>query len=181
MNLLFIPEITTTIKVDVGSDSLDNAISLFESDPILATAGQDALDKLLNAKSELEGLADPVANALAETMQSYQEQIIAMNGSVRTGMMKNSVEVTHDGDGVYLVGNTASSPDGFPYPLAIETGRRAVYPVEAKVLHWVDGGRHVFAKRSRAVDAKPFVQPSIDNTMEDAERIIDDYMKTIFG
>ena len=97
-------------------------------------------------------------------------------------MMANSVDITQDGSD-YIVGNTATSYDGFPYPLAIEKGRRAVFPVEKKMLRWFEGGviggTPIFAKYSSAVSPDPFVEPSINDTVDDIEKIVSDYVKGI--
>lgn len=163
----FIPDLTTRITVNVHSDSIDDAISRMSQFPSIVEA-------LENKKNQLEGLEQPVAEAVAEKLQSNQEMIISSKHYI-TGMMANSVDISQDGRD-YLVGNTAHSIDGFPYPLAIETGRREVFPVEKKWLRWFEGGMiggtPIFAKHSSSVDPDPFVQPSIDDTIYDIEEIV---------
>jgi len=175
----FIPEITTRVTVKVHSEAIDEAISRVESDKFLSQCPSIA-EKLRQKKEQLDGLEEPVAHAVAETLQSNQEIIISTKHYI-TGMMAGSVDITQDGRD-YLVGNTATSVDGFPYPLAIETGRREVFPVEKKVLRWFEGGdfsKPVFARHSSAVPADPFVKPSIDDTIYDIERIVSEQVKTI--
>lgn len=173
----FIPEITTTVRVKVNTDDLDKAINITDKYGVF----DEVINTLKNTKEELEDLKNPVAESISNTLSEYQSQIISMK-HYQTGMMANSVDVTQDGDGVYLVGNTATSVDGFPYPLSIENGRREVYPINAKYLRWWDnGGNIVFRKHSSAVSADPFVQPSIDNTIGDVEEIINDYITQILG
>lgn len=173
----FIPEITTTVSVHVNADSLNDGVSVINSHGWF----DEILTDLKVKKNQLEELADPVAETISRNLSEYQRQIISMK-HYRTGMMANSVDVVKDGDGVYLVGNTATSVDGFPYPLAIETGRREVYPVNAKVLRWWDqSGEIVFSKHSKAVSPDPYVQHSIDNTSEDVEQLITEYIDTILG
>ena len=179
---MFIPEITTTWNVTVRDEKLEDAINTFTDDKILSIAGADVLERLQTAKNELEQTGHEVAKAIAETQKSYQEQYIRMNGTVKTGMMLNSVEITEDGTGTVHVGNTASSVEGFPYPLAIETGRRAVFPVEKKVLRWFEGGlggTPVFSHYSGSVAADPFVQPSIDTTIEDINEIVREQLRGV--
>lgn len=175
----FIPDLTTRITVNVNSDSIDDAISRIESDKFLSQTS--IADKLLEKKNQLDGLEEPVAEAVAERLQSNQEMIISSKHYI-TGMMANSVDISQDGRD-YLVGNTAHSIDGFPYPLAIETGRREVFPVEKKWLRWFEGGviggTPIFAKRSGSVDADPFVQPSIDDTIYDIEEIVREHVRSI--
>lgn len=171
----FIPELTTRVTVTIKTDELDSAIGVAESDMILSACGYS--DELNQLKSELLGLQDPLASAVAERLQSNQEMIISSKHYL-TGMMANSVDITHDGPD-YLVGNTATSVDGFPYPLAIETGRREVFPVNRKWLRWFEGGiggKPVFAKHSSAVSADPFVEPSIQNTAWDIDEIVEDFL-----
>jgi hypothetical protein len=167
---MFIPEITTRVHVELDTSELDNALSVIQSDEILSEIG--LAEELEETKETLTNLKEPLAEAVAEALQSNQEMIISSKHHV-SGMMAESVDITEDGDD-YLVGNTASSVDGFPYPLAIETGRREVYPVDAKVLRWFEGGdfsKPVFARRSSSVKADPFVEPSIEDTIYDIESI----------
>lgn len=168
----FIPDLTTRITVNVHSESIDEAISRMSQFPSIVEA-------LENKKNQLNDLEQPVAEAVAEKLQSNQEMIISSKHYI-TGMMANSVDISQDGRD-YLVGNTAHSVDGFPYPLAIETGRREVFPVEKKWLRWFEGGMiggtPIFAKRSGSVDPDPFVQPSIDDTIYDIEGIVRDHVR----
>lgn len=169
----FIPDLTTRITTKVHADSIDEAIDRVESDPYLSQC-PSIVEKLSEKKSQLESLEEPVSNAVAESLQSNQETIISTKHYI-TGMMANSVDISQDGRD-FIVGNTATSIDGFPYPLAIETGRRAVFPVDKKVLRWFEGGQiggtPIFARYSGSVAADPFVQPSIDTTIEDIEEIV---------
>ena len=168
----FIPELTTRITTKVNVKNLDDAINHIESDPYLSQC--PSIVKTLNEKkTKLESLETSVSSAVAERLSSNQEMIISSKHHI-TGMMANSVDISQDGTD-YLVGNTAHSVDGFPYPLAIETGRRAVFPVEKKVLRWFEGGDFsspVFAKYSSSVPADPFVKPSIEDTIYDIEEIV---------
>lgn len=172
----FIPEITTRIHVNVNTDSINEAINRIDSDPFLSQI--PSITGILKEKQEqLDGLVEPVGYSVAERLQSNQETIISTKHYI-TGMMANSVDISSDGRD-YLVGNTATSIDGFPYPLAIETGRREVYPVEKKVLRWFNGGTPVFSMYSRSVPADPFVEPSINTTIEDIEEIIRTHLEPI--
>ena len=166
----FEPELTTRVTVEVDTSEIDNAISIMNSG-LLADTG--IVEQLEAQKEKLESIREPVAQAVAEALQSNQEMIISSKHFI-TGTMMNSVDIMVDGED-RLVANTAESTDGFPYPLAIEKGRREVTPVDAKVLRWFEGGvggTPVFSKRSRAVKADPFVQPSIDDTLDQIEQIV---------
>ena len=175
----FIDEITTRITVNVHADAIDEGIDRVESDPFLSRCPSIA-ETLREKKKQLEDMAEPVAYAVAQSLQSNQEMIISSKHYI-TGMMANSVDISQDGTD-YLVGNTATSYDGFPYPLAIEKGRREVFPVERKWLRWFEGGiggTPIFAKHSSAVDPDPFVQPSIDDTIYDIRKIVSDEVEKI--
>ena len=177
----FIPEITTRITVNVNSDAINEGISRIESDPFLSQINS-ITETLQDMKDKLDGLQQPVAEAVAERLQSNQETIISTKHYI-TGMMANSVYISADGND-YMVGNTAHSLDGFPYPLAIETGRRAVYPVDKKVLRWFEGGMGgtpVFSHYSGSVAADPFVGPSIDTTIEDINDIVREQLEVRLG
>ena len=72
----FIPDITTRITVNVHSDSIDEAISKIESDKYLSQC-PSLIETLQNKKSQLENLEQPVAESVAEKLQSNQETIIS--------------------------------------------------------------------------------------------------------
>lgn len=170
---MFIPEITTRVSVEVDLTGIDEALSIISSDAVLSEI-PSLSDELNERKTQLQNLQLPLAEAVSKGLKSNQEMIISSKHYVN-GMMANSVDIMQDGTD-FLVGNTASSVDGFPYPLAIETGRREIYPINAKVLRWFEGGdfsKPVFAKHASSVDADPFVEPSIDDTMYDIEEIVD--------
>lgn len=170
----FIPDLTTRITVNVHSDSIDDAISRVSQFPSIVEA-------LNEKKNQLDSLEQPVGEAVANRLQSNQEMIISSKHYI-TGMMANSVDITQDGRD-YLVGNTATSIDGFPYPLAIETGRHEVFPVEKKWLRWFEGGQiggtPIFAKHSKSVAADPFVKPSVDDTIYDINEIVRDELRGV--
>lgn len=172
----FIPEITTRITTKVRADSIDEAINKIESDLYLSQC-PSIIETLQTKKNQLEGLEEPVSGAVAERLSSNQETIISTKHYI-TGMMANSVDISQDGND-YLVGNTATSIDGFPYPLAIKTGRREVFPVEKSVLRWFDGGTPVFSKHSGSVAPDPFVEPSINTTLMDIEEIVNNEVQRI--
>lgn len=167
--MAFIPEITTRVSTKVNADGIDDIINKIQSDPFLSQC-PSIVESLQSTKKQLVDIEQPVSYAVAERLQSNQEIIISTKHYI-TGMMANSVDISQDGND-YLVGNTAMSVDGFPYPLAIETGRREVFPVEKKVLRWFSGGSVVFSKHSSAVGPDPFVEPSINTTLTDIEEIV---------
>lgn len=181
---IFIPEITTTVRVKADTKDLDDSISLINGSDVLSQCFGEVLEHLQSKKEQLESIQDPLALAVSENLASHQSQIISMKHK-KTGMMANSVDITHDGDGVYLVGNTASSVDGFPYPLAIEQGTKAhwIAPVTFHALHWVEGGADRFSKGHMVsgIKADPYVDYSINMTESTVEGIVDQYINGILG
>ena len=173
----FIPEITTTISVKVDTANLDDCISMMEGSEVLSQCFSDVIGMLQDKKDETLELVDPAALAASEGLSAYQSAIIKTKHYV-TGMMANSVDVMKDGDGVYLVGNTAMSVDGFPYPLAIEKGSVShwVAPVTFDALHWIDKktGEDRFSKGHyvSGIKADPFVDYSIQNLTDAIDDII---------
>ena len=170
---MFIPEITTRVSVEVDTSDIDNALSVIEGSGILSDMGLS--DFLKDAKTRLKNVEKPLTRAVGEALQSNQETIISSKyGPPKsTGMMAQSVDFMWDGDDV-LIGNTASSVDGFPYPLAIEKGtsRHWIEPVTFKALHWTDKTGEHWSKGHfvDGIDADPFVDPSIDDTIYQIEK-----------
>lgn len=169
----FIPEITTRVHVEVDTSDLDNAINLIEGDSILSGLG--LTDLLEDTKSRLNQIKSPLTTAVADRLKDNQENIISSK-HYKTGMMSQSVDKQGDGEDI-LVGNTASSVDGFPYPLAIEKGTKShwVAPVTFDALHWTDGGGEYWSRGHMVSGIKPdpFVEPSIQDTLDDIDRIWD--------
>ena len=181
---MFIPEITTTVRVDTDTKELDESINLINGSDVLNQCFGDVLKHLKGKKDELDNLKDPIALAVSENLSSHQSQIISMKHK-KTGMMANSVDITHDGGGVYLVGNTASSVDGFPYPLAIEQGSKPhwIRPITFYALHWIENGEDRFSKGHMVsgINADPYVENSIRMTESSVEGIVNNYINKILG
>lgn len=170
----WIDEIQTRVKVVNNTSEIDNLINTIESDSILSLVLSNTVDDLKNTKIILEKESNSLAFKVAERIGSYQEQFISMNGSILTGQMHDSVMVEDSGDGEALVGNTAQSIEGFPYPLVIEFGRGEVRPQTSKFLRWVKPtGEVVFSKYSGPVSPKPFYKPSIDYVNSDIDDLFD--------
>ena len=176
---MFIPELTTRVTVKVNTDGLDEAISSVQSSPILGDI-PSLISDLQDTRSKIESLQEPLADAVARELSSIQENIISSK-HYKTGMMSNSVDIETDGMD-RLVGNTASSVTGFPYPLAIEKGTKAhwVAPVTYSALHW--GGQPGYFSKGHMVSgitADPFVEPSIQNTIWEIDEIAADILKDL--
>ena len=181
---MFVPEITTTVAVEANTDAIDESINLINGSDVLSQCFGDIVEHLQSKKQELNEAKDPLALAVSENLSSHQSQIISMKHK-KSGMMMNSVDIMHDGDGVYLVGNTASSVDGFPYPLAIEQGTKAhwVAPITFHALHWREGGEDRFSKGHMVsgIEADPYVEYSINMTESTVEGIVNEYINKILG
>lgn len=182
----FIPEITTTVTVTSNTEALEESIHLIEGSEVLSECFTDVLDYITEKKQESEELVDPTALALSESLSAYQSAIIETKHKV-TGMMMNSVDVSQDGEGQYLVGNTAMSVDGFPYPLGIEEGTTGhwVAPVTFDALHWYDTKeeKDMFSKGHyvSGIKADPFVDYSIQNLADAVDEIINPIIENIWG
>ena len=182
----FIPDITTTVSVDINTEMIEQSLNIMLDSPILSECFDDIIDYLVEKEDEMVNICDPTAEALAESLSAYQSAIIKTKHYV-TGMMENSVDVMKDGDAQYLVGNTATSVDGFPYPLAIETGSVAhwVAPVYAKALHWEDKltGEDRFSKGHyvSGIKADPYVDYSIQNLADAVEEIVNPFVENVWG
>ena len=166
---MFTPEITTRIHIEMDTDNIDQAINLCNSDEILSAL--PIIELLEETKSELTDLKEPLGDAVSERLQYNQSKIISSK-HFKTGMMANSVDISRDGED-WLVGDTASSVDGFPYPLAIDQGSKShwVAPVTFSYLHWTDTDGHHFSKGHmvKGIDAEYFVDNSIDDTLYDID------------
>lgn len=176
----FIPELTTRVTVEVDTSGLDDALNLISSDDILSEIPsltelfEDSKNKLLDSKT-------PIGEAVSKALVSNQENIISSKHYI-TGMMAGSVDIMGDGED-FLVGNTAMSVDGFPYPLAIEKGTRSHYisPNTFNALHWKEGSKDYYSKGHivSGIKADPFVQPSIDDTLYQIDTIVNDVLKDL--
>ena len=174
--MAFISELTTRVNVKADTTDLDNSIRLTSDIP--------ALNKYLrNAKTRLEGLTDTVADKVSKTLSEYQRQIISMR-HYKSGVMSNSVNISVAGQGKRLVGNTAQSVTGFPYPLAIEKGTKAhmIRPVQYKALHWQEGGKDYYSKGHMVdgISPDPFVEDSIRMTEQRVDDIVGKYLREVF-
>ena len=180
----FIPEITTTVSVESDTAALQESIDIMQNSEILSSCFSDIIDYLVEKKDETEKLIDPTAFAVSEALSAYQSAIIKTKHYV-TGMMANSVDVSKDGEGQYLVGNTAMSVDGFPYPLGIEEGTRDhwVAPVTFSALHWTDFKGEHFSKGHMVsgIKADPYVDYSIQNLEDAIDEIVNPIIEKVWS
>jgi len=169
---MFIDEITTRVTVKADTSELDNAISKVSG----GLLGDIMAEQLNETKDKIVELEEPLADGIAQRLAENQSNIIDSKHHV-SGDMANSVDVMEDGKD-RLVGDTASSVDGFPYPLAIEKGSRDhwVAPVTFDALHWTDKNGEYWSRGHMVsgIKADPFVEPSIRNTIWDIDEILED-------
>lgn len=79
---------------------------------------------------------------------------------VQSGTMRRSITMTA---GVMTASyGPHATRNGFPYPVAVERGRRGFSARRAKVLRFVVGGRTLFRRRVGPARARPFMRPSAD-------------------
>ena len=167
-----IPELETTIQVNIiNADRLNQSINLAES--------IEGFNDLTNYLQELQGDLSKIRTQVAQ--MAGDKLIEAERNNIqhhyKTGKMSGSIDKFPNGEGSVIVGTTAHSETGFPYPLTIEFGRKEVRPVNRKFLHWIDSaGNDVFSKRSRAVKADPYVDKSIEQAWGPIESEIENML-----
>lgn len=59
--------------------------------------------------------------------------------------------------------NDAANERGFEYFEAVDSGRGEVYPIDAKCLHWVEGGEDIFRAYSGPSVPRNLRQQALDN------------------
>lgn len=156
-----IEELGTRITTNCNTDELEGYKGIFDS-------YDEVVDRIV---SKLKSDEVTITKEVAETLQNNQ-RIISQQRSFNTGEMANSIMIEEQGN-TAIVGTTARSSDGFPYPLSVEFGRKEVVPIRAKVLRWInEDGMTVFSKYSSAVAPRPFVEPSINETLNQVEDIV---------
>ncbi len=172
--MAFVPDLTTRVTVEIDESGIDEAIDIINSGLL---AGTGIVEELESKRKQLQSRKQPLTKAVAEALQSNQENIIASKHYI-TGMMAGSVDIESDGEDL-LVFNSAESVDGFPYPLAIEKGSRShwVAPVTFSALHWTDNGGEYWSKGHMVsgITPDPFVEPSIDDTLYQIESVLDEF------
>ena len=158
-------ELDIGVSVELDATQLDEVINMVSSNEYFADI---LLDELEATKDELTKNSDELATQLAEYAKSLQQATIALNKTIASGALYDSIEIEADGERSYLVGTTINHF----YPLCIEKGRGEVVPVRAKVLHFfTKTGEEVFTRKSRAFSGKPYVEPAYQKLLSDADSI----------
>lgn len=111
------------------------------------------------------GMADQAAYRAAQKVRGDAMSNIRALGRVDSGKMLDSVQVRRAPEWTamaptYVIGPTATAPDGFPYPIVQELGSRAHGPVRAPFLVFrIRGaGPLIFAKWVRGVTGAHFME-----------------------
>lgn len=172
-----IPETGTKITVNTDPTGLDTLIETIQNDNILSEVLQPAITQLEKDKNTLKNSATNLANTVSERIKSYQEQFIAMNQSIATGNMHDTIFAGNIGEGEAEVGATALSEEGFPYPVVVEKGSRP-HPIEGNPLlafNWPAKGVFmiVHSVQHPGTSPKPFVEPSLDYIRQDMDELFD--------
>ena len=117
-----------------------------------------------------EGVAD-----IAVRNRSFQQQLITDTGEhpYASGMLGSSIIEDQQDEYTWLVGTRINHI----YPMAVEYGRDAVEPVNAKVLFFYAlSGEPVFTKHVGPAEPRPFVAPAYDKTEDIAEELMIRYI-----
>lgn len=99
---------------------------------------------------------------LAEEFKSVMgNEIHSKKGTLKSCMCKEKISDTK-----YFVGIDGDklkreSKNHFDYSMAYWKGREEVRPKKKKILHWVDDGKDVFAKKAKATNGDPFVERAV--------------------
>lgn len=159
-------ELDTEISVEVETDDIDFAIDLCDE-----YFTDDIREHLERVKKGIEdGSREGVAD-IAVRNRSFQQQLIT-DLSVHpyaSGMLGSSIVEEEQDEYTWLVGTRINHI----YPMAVEYGRDAVEPVNAKVLFFYAlSGEPVFTKHVGPAEPRPFVQPAYDKTDNIAEELM---------
>ncbi|OEC87887.1 MULTISPECIES: hypothetical protein [Methanobacterium] len=178
-----IPETGTQVTVTADSQGLDDIINVIQGDNILSQVLAPAVEQLNKDKETLKESTTTLANAVAERIKAYQEQFISMNQSIVTSNMHDTIEVDPTGDGTAEVGATATSDEGFPYPIVIEQGSRP-HIIEGNPLlafNWNGAFVITHSVQHPGTSPKPFVAPSLDYIKQDTDELFNSEIMTKLG
>lgn len=162
-------ELDVEINVTVDTSDIDQLLSNISSDDLeIANLFAPAVDILSGLKKGVEEGSKTGAEEVADRTRSLQELTIALNGSIHTGKLIQSIKAEKQDDYHYLVGTTI---EHF-YPLTIEKGRGEVRPVNCPYLVFMFNGHLIRTKYSRPTTPRPYVEPSYQQVMGEANDIV---------
>lgn len=149
----FAEDISTILRVNINTDSLNDALNMIRDDENLSLF-TDLIDDIQMRIDETKQVEGFVADALSHQLSMYQQELTRHH--YQTGMMFNSFDVLEDSENSRIITNTAVNPfNNFPYPVIFETG-------------------------SKNYGGDPYVQDSIEALDEDVERAFEEEMNEIW-
>lgn len=164
-----VEELYVDVRVVTELDDLDLIANFDWGDGDLASAMQPLSDMAKSIKTVIENGARQGAYEISDTTRSFQELAIARNGNIASGALISNITTRKIDEWEYLIGPNVAHF----YPLCIEFGRGDVYPINFKYLHYYTlSGVEVFSKHSNPSRPYPFVKPSFEETIRNAEEIM---------
>lgn len=134
-------------------------------------AAPQHITRELSAAGRASGLA---VERLAKSL------IPVKTGNAKALTRMEPVQASANGVTVLVV-STAQSGTGFPYPIALEYGRKGFSATNRKVLHFVTGGKEVFTRRVGPAAARPFMQPALDRSIAFIEKQFSDAYERVLN
>ena len=137
---------------------------------------QAELDQLaddLKAKASLE-----MVTRVGEAVQYWMQQNILAQGLLRSGNLFRSIFATpmtnDEGAVVYVGPNTEQAPYALIQNYGGTVPAHWVAPVNARALHWQQGGMDLFSKGHMVgvknpiiIEARPYIEPAYDDHQEE--------------
>lgn len=158
-------ELDTEISVELDLTGLDNLALKYEGDEIF----DGVADYVKLLKKGWETGAKRAVVELSNRNRSFQELYINQKCKNPSGMLASSIQLIKKNPFTYIVGTNINHI----YPMAVEYGRREVYPIKAKALaFYSDSGELVFTKKAGRAEARPFVAPAYQATNNLAETFV---------
>jgi len=158
-------ELDTEITVDVDTSELEKLLDMPNEsgvfDPLL-----QSVEKLI--KNVHDGSKEAVED-IANRNRSFQEQAINLYCTNPSGMLASSIEKQQINGGYgFIVGTTINHI----YPMAVEYGRKEVYPIKAKTLAFYYKGELIFRKKVGRSKPRLFVARAYRKTSTIADQIV---------
>lgn len=158
-------ELDTEISVELDLTGLDNLITKYAGDEIFDNVSEYA--KVL--KKGWETGAKRAVIELSNRNKSFQELYINQKCKNPSGMLASSIQLIKKNPFTYIVGTNINHI----YPMAVEYGRKEVYPIRAKALAFYnEDGELIFTKKAGKAKARPFVAPAYQTTDRIAETFV---------
>ncbi|WP_458454433.1 hypothetical protein [Methanobrevibacter sp.] len=159
-------ELDTEISVDTDTSDLEKILTINDEFGIFEPIKETVTNLIKNIH---DGSKEAVED-IARRDKSFQEQIIAEKCKNPSGMLQSSIHAQKINDGYgFIVGTVIKHI----YPMALEYGRKEVYPIRAKALaFYADSGELLFRKKVGRSRPRPFVAPAYKKTSNIAEEIL---------